>query len=426
MTSPSTELMVRARAVQGRIDALAAISDDPDALTRLFLSSAHAVANRTLLTWIKQAGLDGFIDPVGNVVGELSGTANSRPALMLGSHIDTVRNAGKYDGTLGVLVALNCIEHLKDHGTPPAVPIRLIAFGDEEGVRFGSTIMGSRAVAGLTTPDDLERTDPDGITVREALVGAGFVPEKFAKTSMADRPPAAYVELHIEQGPVLDRAGESLSCVSAIVGSHRMLVEIKGVSGHAGTVPMVGRHDALAAAAECIGLIEDICQQPHIVGTVGFIEAYPNAGNVIAGRVRFSTDIRSHDDALLASVHAEIKDGIGKICAQRQVQAAFEATGGAQTTHCDDRLMRLIEASVSTSSSSVGRLPSGAGHDGIAMSRICPIGMIFVRCAKGISHHPDEAVDVQDIASAIGAMDRFIELYAREATLPQEHPWQGP
>ncbi|WP_319520499.1 M20 family metallo-hydrolase [uncultured Martelella sp.] len=418
MTSPSTELMARARAVLDRIDALASISDDTDALTRLFLSPAHIKANRTLLGWIEQAGLDGFADPVGNVICELSGTTNSRPPLMLGSHIDTVRDAGKYDGTLGVLVALNCLEHLKARGVPPSVPIRLIAFGDEEGVRFGSTILGSRAVAGLTTADDLARADPDGITVYDALIEACFEPEDFAAASMTDSPPAAYVELHIEQGPVLDTAGESLACVSAIVGSRRMLVEINGLSGHAGTVPMSERQDALAAAAECICLIEDACRRPDMVGTVGFLETHPNAGNVIAGRVRFSLDIRSHDDALLKSVCDGIEEKIAEICARRHVDVTFETTGGAHATRCDDRLIQMIEKSIPGNADQVRRLPSGAGHDGIAMSNLCPIGMIFVRCAKGISHHPAEAVDVHDIAAAIGAMDRFIELYEREQTLP--------
>lgn len=417
MTSHSTELIRRARAVHHRIDELAAISDEAGALTRLFLSPSHVRANQTLLGWIRAAGMHGFIDPVGNVVCELPGTTNSQPALMLGSHLDTVRDAGKYDGMLGVLIALDCLEHLRESGAVYSSPIHLIAFGDEEGVRFGSTVLGSRAVAGLATVDDLERVDPDGTTVRDAMIAAGLDPVGLAAASLASTPPGAYVELHIEQGPALEIAGQSLACVTAIVGSHRSNVFISGMSGHAGTVPMAARRDALAAAAECIGTVEEVSQRPGLVGTVGSLEIHPNAGNVIPGRVRFSIDLRSHEEELLALGRADIETGIQEICARRNVEVSFEVTGGAGVTRCDTHLIKLIGDSIAADGGSICHLASGAGHDGIAMSKICPVGMIFVRCAGGISHHPNESVTEADIASAIAATDRFIELYMNDREL---------
>jgi allantoate deiminase len=285
-------------ALMERLERLAQFSDDPGCLTRLYLSPSHALAAQQVGRWMEEAGMRWRIDAVGNVVGRYDGTGN-RPALLLGSHIDTVRNAGRYDGTLGVLAAIAAVGDLAARGERLPFPVEVIAFGDEEGVRFPTTLIGSRAIAGQVRPSDVEARDQDGVSVREALAAFGGDADRIASCTRAPGEVAGYLELHIEQGPVLETEKRPLGIVTAISGATRLQVEVMGGAGHAGTVPMRLRRDALAAAAEMVLAVEREARgRTDLVATVGVIDVKSKAVNVIPCHSAFTLDVRSHDDAV--------------------------------------------------------------------------------------------------------------------------------
>ena len=286
--------------IMQRLEALAALTSDPPRLTRVFLSEEHRRANELVAGWLGEAGMRVRVDAIGNVIGRVEGKARGLPALLLGSHLDTVRDAGRYDGMLGVVTAIECAHHIGAGVLPFALEV--IGFGDEEGVRFGSTLLGSRAVAGTLDLKVLEATDQDGRTLAEALRRFGLDPQALGSAARRREELLAYVELHIEQGPVLERAGLPVGCVTSINGATRLQVRMQGMAGHAGTVPMAARQDALAAAAEAILAVEQrCCQEQHLVGTVGRIDASPGAVNVIPGECRFTIDVRAPEDGVGAA-----------------------------------------------------------------------------------------------------------------------------
>ncbi len=288
-------LPAAARIMQ-RLDALAALTSDPPRLTRVFLSEDHRRANELVLGWMTQAGMQARVDAIGNVTGRCEGSSPGLPALLLGSHLDTVRDAGRYDGMLGVVTAIECAQHIGAGVLPFALEV--VGFGDEEGVRFGSTLLGSRAIAGTLDLKVLDATDRDGVSMASALKNFGLDPQRVPSAARRRQEFVGYLELHIEQGPVLERAGLPVGCVTSINGATRLQVRMVGMAGHAGTVPMAARQDALVAAAEAIMAVEQRCsQEEHLVGTVGRIEAMPGAVNVIPGECRFTIDVRAPDDS---------------------------------------------------------------------------------------------------------------------------------
>ena len=396
--------------VLDRCEALARFSEQGGGLTRVFLSAEHGAANELVGSWMKEANMSVRIDPVGNVIGRTEGIRPGLPCLMLGSHLDTVRDAGKYDGVLGVVAAIECVASLADRTRRLPFAIEVVGFADEEGVRFGSTLLGSRAIAGSFDMSSLDKVDKDGIAMREALRRFGLDPEKLTLAGRSRKDVLAYVELHIEQGPVLEREGLPVGVVTAISGASRFWVEIIGMAGHAGTVPMVLRHDALAAAAECVLEIERICAHtPSLVGTVGQIEAKPGAINVIPGYVRFTIDVRAPEDGLRSEAISDIKKSLHRICAQRGVNITVTADHESNTAICAPWLIDQIGAAIAAEGLTVRKLPSGAGHDGMAMIDLTDIGMLFVRCKDGISHHPAEGVSFDDVAIGARVFQRFIE-----------------
>ncbi len=399
-----------------RIDELAAISEDPDHLTRIFLSPEQKRASELVMSWMRGAGMNVRIDAIGNVVGRYEGKSPGRPALVLGSHLDTVRDSGKYDGMLGVVAAIACIEQLNRDGLRPDFAIEVIGFSDEEGVRFGTTMMGSRAVAGTFDPSVLGCADVAGIAMSDALRAFGLDPGATGGAARRRDEILAYVELHIEQGPVLEAQGLPVGCVTSISGATRFEVEIAGIAGHAGTVPMANRHDALAAAAECVLAVEARCAtEPGLVGTVGRMEVSPGAINVIPGSVRFTIDIRAPADAQRTGCGDDVVRQIETIATRRGVGATVRKIHDMDAAPCAPWLMERIDRAIAAEGITPFRLPSGAGHDGMAMIALADIGMIFLRCAGGVSHNPAEAISVDDAEIGAQVLLRFIRDFQPKA-----------
>ena len=393
--------------IMQRLEALAALTSDPPRLTRVFLSEEHRRANELVLGWLSEAGMRGRVDAMGNVMGRVEGKARGLPALMLGSHLDTVRDAGRYDGMLGVVTAIECAHHIGAGLLPFALEV--VGFGDEEGVRFGSTLLGSRALAGTLDLKVLEATDRDGITMAAALQAFGLDPTAVGKAARKREELLGYVELHIEQGPVLERAGLSVGCVTSINGATRLQVRMQGVAGHAGTVPMATRQDALVAAAEAILAVEQRCsQEQHLVGTVGRIDASPGAVNVIPGECRFTIDVRAPEDARRRRAVEDIRAAVAAIGVRRGIQSSIVVMHDSPASPCAPWLMQQIDAAITAQGVAPHRLPSGAGHDAMAVAAIADIGMIFVRCAGGTSHNPAESITIEDAQAGFETLCRFV------------------
>ena len=395
--------------LMARLDQLATLSERPDALVRRFLTPEHARANALVGDWMRAAGMAVRSDAIGNVIGRYEGDAPGLPALLLGSHLDTVVDAGRYDGMLGVVSAIACVAQLAAAGTRLPFAIEIVGFADEEGTRFGATLLGSRALAGTFDPSVLERTDPDGMTMAEALVRFGLDPAQIATAARRREDLLGYVELHIEQGPVLEAEGLAVGCVTAISGATRLAVEIQGMDGHAGTVPMANRRDALAAAAECMLLIERRASaEPELVGTVGRIEARPGAVNVVPGQARFTVDLRAPANERRAVALADLLAGFEAIAGRRGVTITAAKTHDAPSVPCAPWLADQIRDAIEGEGHALRSLPSGAGHDGMAVGAIADIAMIFVRCRDGISHNPAEAITAEDAETGARVLARFI------------------
>lgn len=391
--------------VMARCDALAQISATPGELTRVYLSAQHLRANQQVGEWMRAIGMRVWQDEVGNLCGRYEGLQPALPAILLGSHLDTVRNAGRYDGMLGVLTAIEVVHYLHQHRLRLPMAIEIIGFADEEGTRFGIALLGSRGITGTWPADWLERRDAEGISVGEALRGAGLDPLLIGRAKRDAGAFSAYLELHIEQGPVLENAGLALGVVSAINGARRLNCCFSGAAGHAGTVPMASRKDALNTAARWIAEINAIvaAHGPEMVATVGELHCLPGAVNVIPGVARLTLDVRGPDDralsALLVSLLARA-EAIAVLCG---CVFSAEVFYRIDATPCDKGLQSLLADSLQHVQGASPVLPSGAGHDAIALAPCWPVGMLFVRCDRGISHHPDEAVTTPDVATAIQA-----------------------
>jgi allantoate deiminase len=400
--------MLSAERIMQRCDALARHSELPGGLTRVFLSPQNRAANELVLGWMREAGMQARVDAIGNVVGRYEG--EKQPCLMLGSHLDTVRDAGRYDGMLGVITAIECVGALNATGRRLPFAIEVVGFGDEEGVRFGTTMLGSRAIAGALDPAVLKTTDAAGTSIEDALRAFGLDPAGIRDVARKTGTVAAYAELHIEQGPVLEAEGLPVGVVTAINGFSRLRVTLQGEAGHAGTVPMNLRRDALAAAAECVLAIERIARaDAELVGTVGRIEAKPGAINVIPGEVQFTIDFRAPRDDLRGRAVGSAKAEVEAIAKKRRIGCRVEMLQELGVAACAPWLMQQLERAVAAEGFSVRKLPSGAGHDGMALKNIADIAMLFVRCKGGISHNPAESITEADAAVGARTLLRFIE-----------------
>ena len=387
------------------------MSDEDGRLTRGFAGSAMARANELVGTWMAEAGMAVRVDAARNLVGHLPGTDPEAGTLLLGSHLDTVRDAGAFDGPLGVLAAIAAVARLRaeDVGLPFSVDV--LGFSDEEGLRFGTAYLGSRAVAGTLDGAQLDMRDADGVSVREALGG------DVAAASRRGERLLGYCELHIEQGPVLEQRGAPVAVVEAIAGATRAELAFTGRAGHAGTVPMALRHDAACAVAELVLAVESAARaQPGLVATVGRLAVEPGAPNVVPGAATASLDVRHAEDAVRAAAVARIRSAAQEIADRRGVALAWEDRLDTPAVAMDPRLSDLLAGAAAALGRPDIRLPSGAGHDAVALSALTPVAMLFVRCAGGVSHHPDESVEVADVAVALDVLDRFLRALALSET----------
>jgi N-carbamoyl-L-amino-acid hydrolase len=398
-----------------RAAALARHSDAPGHYTRTYLTPAHRAAARQLEEWMRDSGMATRVDAVGSVIGRYEGAAPGARTLLMGSHYDSVRNAGRYDGVLGILVPIACVAELHERGERLPHAIEVAAFADEEGARFQTSFLASRAMIGRFDRALLERRDADGISLAEAMRTAGLDPSKALEARIDTGRLAAYVEVHIEQGPVLLGEGRALGVVTSIAAGARHAMTVIGESGHAGTVPMPMRRDALAAAAEMILAIEKRCSGAvSLVGTVGMLEVKDGTGNVIPGVVRFSVDIRAADAETLAAAQRDVSGALDAIAVRRGVRLEGSRTHDVKPVPCapwlQDRLAAAIEKSgAEPAGKPARRLPSGAGHDAMILAEVTDVGMLFVRCgAGGVSHNPAETVTAEDAGAAQAALLEFL------------------
>jgi len=398
-------------------------SEEPNSLFRPYLSTAYRETVRQVAAWMEQGGLSARQDSAGNIVGRYEGTSAEAPALLIGSHLDSVRNAGKYDGPLGVMLGIEVVEHFARKGIGFPFALEVIGFGDEEGSRFPVSMLTSRAVAGLLQEAPANMEDSDGITLQNALGAEGFVLEQFPKAARKQGEVIAYFEPHIEQGPVLEFENKPVGVVSAIAAQFRFLVTLKGVAGHAGTMPMTLRQDALAAAAEAILEIEKIgkADSDHLVATVGRMQVSPGVPNVVPGDVAFTVDIRSGTESIRNEAATQIQHALQGLCDRRSVSFSMVLQQDLPATPCDSELTHVLSRSVQTVTGKQARvLVSGAGHDAMVMAALAPVCMLFIRCEKGISHNPAEAVEASDVETAFQVMVNFIESYADNFSAQQE------
>lgn len=403
--------------VMTRVETLALHTEQEGKMTRTYLTEAHRSAAMQIASWMREAGMDVRKDAVGNVIGRYEGTIPNSPAVMTGSHYDTVRDGGKYDGPLGILLPIACIASWNNQGRRFPFPVEVVAFCEEEGVRFGAPLLGSRAIAGSFEMPVLENVDDNGVTMREAMIAEGLDPTQIDGAAMAKGDIAAYLEVHIEQGPVLLEENRALGVVTAISGSSRFMLELEGVAGHAGTVPMASRHDAAMAGAEITLYIEKRCSgMPGLVGTVGQFSVTNGAGNVIPGHAVMSIDIRADNDSARKSAVDDIQTEIAKICARRSIRKNLKKTYEAASVACADWLQQRLTDSMQRNECTPRSLPSGAGHDGVIIAGVAPMAMLFVRCGNGgISHNPGETMSTEDAALASKVFVDFIEHFSMAA-----------
>jgi allantoate deiminase len=404
-----------------KLDELARLTDEPGWLTRLYLSPSHRAAVDLVGQWMTAAGMSTGVDGTGTLIGRYAGTCSEARTLFVGSHVDTVCRAGRFDGALGVLTAIEVVASFHRTGRRFPFAIEVVAFGDEEGVRFASTLGGSRALAGRFDLRCLDERDAGGISRRQALAAFGCDVATIAAAARKPEECLGYIEVHIEQGPVLEAAGLALGVVTAINGASRGTVEILGEAGHAGTVPMALRHDGLAAAAEMVLMIEQHARgEAGLVATVGRLETPGGAVNTVPGKVAFSLDVRASSDAQRRRAARDIEAAIEAIAAARGCEARVHIGYDAPAAACDDRLVAALEQAAARCGERTMRLASGAGHDGMAFGGILPFAMLFVRCRRGVSHHPDEYASPADIDAAARVLYDFIDHF--DQTLPGDPP----
>lgn len=387
-------------------------SESPDHLTCSYLSAAHQAAATQIREWMLAAGMSVEIDAVGNVVGRLHCGQPGVKTFITGSHYDTVINAGRYDGRLGIVLPIVCVLELRQKGLRLPFDLEIIAFADEEGVRYKSTFLGSSAVAGSFDNSLLDNLDAQGISMRDALRSAGFDPASIPSLARDPRQLLGYAEVHIEQGPLLLNENLPLGVVTAIAGSVRYSVTVTGLAGHAGTVPMNLRQDAATAAAEMVLAVETHCSgTPGLVGTVGKLTVPNGAINVIPGECEFTIDLRAGEDSVRAAALNRVLQEIESIAARRHVRVELRKMMEASAAPCSLNIQRRLARSISrvTGAAAPRYLPSGAGHDAMKMASVADIGMLFVRCGNGgISHHPTESMTAEDAELAAHVFSDFL------------------
>jgi len=424
--------MVGGARAAARCDVLgrAPYSEFEHGLYRGYLTPAHHTTLDLVGAWMVEAGMHVDLDPAANLLGRYEGQNPGAPALVIGSHLDSVRDGGRYDGPLGVLLGIECVAALNDQQRRLPFAIEVYGFGDEEGSRFPAAMLTSRAVAGTLDGDLARIADADGVSLAAAL--ASFKTDYDVVTAStptrrldlktfeaARRSPGdivGYLEAHIEQGPVLEAEGLALGIVTGIAAQLRYAVTLRGAAGHAGTSSMPLRRDALAGAAEMVLAVEQVARRDasDLVATVGKFEAAPGAANVIADEVRFSIDIRAGEAARRDRAAKAIEEKLELLASQRGLVLDLALVHDLPASPCDAALMQLLESAMAEAGQPLRRLVSGAGHDAMVMSALCPAAMLFIRCKDGVSHNPAEHVEPGDADVALEVMLGFIERLNRK------------
>ena len=394
--------------VLNRCETLARFSEDPGRLTRTFLRPPVRDVHESLTAWMREAGLAVRIDAIGNLIGRRSAHREDGRVFIVGSHIDSVPDAGKYDGVLGVLLGVAAAKALAGHEFNRALDV--IAFSEEEGVRFRTPYLGSRAVTGRFDADLLALTDADGVTLAQAIRDFGLDPAELPKAAYRRGQVAGYLEAHIEQGPLLESAGQPVGVVKAIVGTSRLLVRFIGQAGHAGTLPMRQRRDALTAAAEFVVVVERYTRASEgLRATIGQLTVTPGAINVVPGEARLTLDVRDARDAVRERAVNDLREKARDIARERGLTVAIESLGDQPAVALDEALTKRLSIAVGAGGGAPIVMDSGAGHDAAIMAGLCPAAMLFLRSPGGISHHQDESVLPEDVQTALGVMVRFLE-----------------
>ncbi len=388
---------------------LGRVTDEPGRLTRTFLSPAMQRANALVGGWMAEAGLRVRVDSIGNLIGRLEANAAPAKTLLLGSHLDTVRDAGKFDGALGVLLPIMVLAELRRRGVKLPFAVEVLGFSEEEGVRFASAYLGSEGYTGRLQPGTLNLRDAKGVSVGDALRkfnGGKFSPPKSAH---AGRDLLGYIEVHIEQGPVLGKENLAVGVVSAIAGQSRFKLTWTGRAGHAGTTPMPLRRDALAGAAEFVLAVEKLARgKSGLVATIGELSVSPGAANVIPGEVGHTLEVRHARDPVRHSALVRLGRLAAQIASRRGLQVNWRRTQEHAAVACSPVLTAALDHSVRTAQGRSLALVSGAGHDAVVLSRLTSSAMLFVRCRDGLSHHPREQVAPADLAVALEVIKDFL------------------
>lgn len=389
-----------------RLAQLARCSQPGPGVTRMPFTAEHTAALELLRDWMQQAGLENHLDDAGTLVGRRAGRDPSR-TLLIGSHQDSIPHGGAYDGILGIVLPIVCLEQMQTDDLPYSIEI--LAFADEEGVRFPTALVGSRAVAGSFDPAVLDGCDRDGISLRDAIAQYGLNPDGISGLERKAQETIGFIEVHIEQGPVLEDRNLPIGIVTSICGIERWQVRFGGRAAHAGTTPMDLRRDSLAGAAEVISEVERYCRErDELVGVVGALEVEPNAVNVIPAATRFSIELRSGNDLTRETAGADIAEFARQTAAARNLSIEIEKTYQQIAAQCDGHLSAVLETAIRENDGSAFHLMSGATHDASAMADLCPVAMLFVRCHDGISHHHDESITAEDAGIAASALIRFL------------------
>ncbi|MEM0910713.1 MAG: allantoate amidohydrolase [Pseudomonadota bacterium] len=396
-------------------DELGQISQSEDYLDRRYLTKEHRAANALVAFWMQSARMETWQDSVGNIWGRRESRVEGAKSLVFGSHLDTVVNGGKYDGMLGVITPIALIHLLDMFDIELPFHIDIVGFCDEEGTRFGSTLLGSRALACKWQTEWENLKDEQGITLRQAMEAFDLDFDKVVSSTIPRETLLGFVEVHIEQGPVLEQQNLPIGAVTAIAGAKRLQITVEGMAGHAGTVPMQTRQDALTGASEMVLVVEKCAREANVLATVGQISNLPNAVNVIPGKAQFSLDIRSDDDKLRDGCLDAILVQCKEVATRRALSIEINQTHDASAVICSKTITdQLCQASLKnglTHSNEPFTLLSGAGHDTMAMADICDAGMLFVRCEKGISHHPAEAIQSDDVAATLSVLYEFVKSF---------------
>jgi allantoate deiminase len=375
-------------------------------VTRLSFTDEERVAKDRVASYMEEAGLSVYEDAAGNLFGRRAGIDPDLPAVLIGSHVDSVYSGGNFDGPLGVLAGVEVLQTMEQQEIETEHPIEIVAFADEEGVRFSFGMIGSRALAGTLTPEDLTSyKDENGVSIAEAMRACGLDPEKIGEAARPEDSIKAYVELHIEQGRVLENENLPVGIVMGIAGPVWLRFYLEGETGHAGATPMNLRHDALAAAAEIMNLVErEATKTGTSVGTVGQLEVEPGGINIIPGKARFSLDLRDIEEGVRDRVEGRILEEAEETCRRRGVRLQIETLQRLAPAPCSDLVRSAAERACEKLGIRPHALPSGAGHDGMQLTDLCPMGMIFVRSKNGVSHNPDEWSSQQDCAAGADAL----------------------